>query len=213
MPGSVPFYPSQKYIQKGWKPEQVSLETLAALAKAQRAALQGGVLSPYLAQRLLPNALIEGRHDDMGLNNYGYPVTPQRDDRFRRLGLSVGRNPDLPPESANWGDQELEEWDMKHPSKFNIVPNVARDGYVIGSESPDVAAKVAAAMLAEKAAIYGEDKAIERWNGSGRKVLPKSGMVFADAPNHAAKVEALVGLLSAPQNAQLMKAYKGLLEE
>jgi len=39
MPGSVPFYPSQKYIQKGWKPEQVSLETLAALAKAYKGLL------------------------------------------------------------------------------------------------------------------------------------------------------------------------------
>jgi len=73
-------------------------------------------------------------------------------------------------------------------------------------------AKVAAAMLAEKAAIYGQDKAVERWNGNGR-TISKNGQVFADSQNHARKVKLMAEMLKHPANAQTMNFYKSLLGE
>lgn len=69
-------------------------------------------------------------------------------------------------------------------------------------------------MDTEKARLYGEDKAIERWNGKGRSI-EDDGYTFAraDAKNHARKVQEMEGLLKDPANARIAALYRGLLTE
>lgn len=62
-------------------------------------------------------------------------------------------------------------------------------------------AKLMHAVMAAKAKEYGEDLAIERWNGQGKTYL-------ADAENHARKVGELEEMLQHPANKQLMDAWK-----
>lgn len=67
-------------------------------------------------------------------------------------------------------------------------------------------AKLMHAMMAAKASIYGEEKAIERWNGQG---TAKGGM--ADATNHARKVAELERLLQHPKNAPITQQWQDYL--
>jgi hypothetical protein len=65
------------------------------------------------------------------------------------------------------------------------------------------------AMMAAKVMNYGEDLAMERWNGQGQGY----GRVgYADAKNHARKVAELELLLTNPKNAQMMKYWNDALE-
>ena len=57
-------------------------------------------------------------------------------------------------------------------------------------------ARFAAAVLANKAKLYGEAKAIERWNGRGRAE-------DADAAYHAGKVNRAMAMLAHPWNKEL----------
>ena len=226
-----PYYPNQKYIQKNWAPERISVGDLMAMANAQKLATQQGILTPQLANHLLPIALVEGRFgrnetksdSDYGLNHFGYPPTPERDAAFKKMGLQVGRF-DLPPEASGWGDQELEAYARKQPF-YPIIKN--DQGYSLNDpEQGDLyaqenapnnvdwkgmSAKLAALMLAEKAKIYGPDNAVERWNGAGKKVSP-SGKTVADSSQYKRKVSDMMLMLQDPHNAALMQAYQGMLK-
>ena len=201
---NLPFYPSEKYLKKGWAPEKIPVDALKALAAAAQRAQQTGVLSPSLAKQLLPNALVEGRFDDFGANGYGYPVTPERNAIFNKLGLSVGTNA-MPPQNADWGDAEYEAWAKANPPKYDVHAMADKQGYGVDSDNPQVAAKMAAALLAEKASQFGEDQAIERWNGKGVKKV--GGKTFADSENHVRKVEEMNRMLLHPKNRDLLDAY------
>ena len=58
------------------------------------------------------------------------------------------------------------------------------------------------AMMAAKAAQYGENLAIERWNGKGKGM---GGM--ADASNHARKVSEMEQMLAHPKNKAMRDAW------
>jgi hypothetical protein len=85
-------------------------------------------------------------------------------------------------------------------------------GYKSGN-TPDERARMAAAVLAEKAALYGNDKAVERYNGKGRAVEEYYGEVAqADAPNHVRKVQEMQKMLNHPKNTLLRQAYEQMLK-
>lgn len=211
-PNYIPYYPSKKYIEKNWAPEYVPIDALRSLAKAEKTAKITGVLSPALASSLLPLAMVEGRPDDYGWNAMMYPRSQQLDQTFKKMGLSVG-DPQLSPpaESEDWGDLEWAQWEAKQKNRPNIgyfqPQGQFSGGYIpLASEdnplSLDVMAKTAAVALAHKARLYGDEMAIERWNGVGRL-----------AENHARKVALARAMLSDPANQRLMQAYQGLLSE
>ena len=198
MAGLLDYIPSDKYIRKGWKPEQIDESTLANLAKAQALAQKVGLLSPNLANQMLPNALVEG-WSNYGVvdNKLGYPPNKRRDDAFEKMGMTVA-NSDAPQVIKNWSHV------LRDTKEGYWLPQV--------THSQQNAAKLAAITLAEKAKLYGEDKAIERWNGRGRAIEDVDGsLVQADSANHARKVAEMARLLQHPSNAKLMNMYKGLL--
>jgi hypothetical protein len=214
MPGLLDYYPSEKYISKNWKPEQVPVSSLRALANAQMLAQKNQLLPPELAATLLPNALVEGRFAseeggpaDFGFNFFGYPHAPELENTMMKMGLKVGASNYPPKEvTSNWGDGQWEDWSRKQP-KFDVykVDNgytLNPDDYEDPSHSEEAAAKMAAIALAYKARLYGNDKAIERWNGQG-----------AGARNHARKVQEMIQMLNNPKNAQIRDTYRGLLGE
>lgn len=216
------YYPNKKYIERKWAPERVSLSDLMALAQAQKLATQNGVLPQDLADMMLPIAMTEGRMSqyvdgyevpgDFGINTYAYPPSQERDARFSRLGLRVGTtaaNP--PPELAT--DQELEAWDKarkQEEKNVDVFPSSDRQSYLFDSENPSIAARMAAAMLAEKAAQFGPENAVERWNGNGKRVV--NGKTVADSANHKRKVGEMMQMLRDPANAKIWNTYQGLLK-
>lgn len=110
-----------------------------------------------------------------GINAWGYADIP----KYRDILIKAG----LPPTV-----KEINE--METPDAYSLA---VRDS------------KLMHAMMAAKAKIYGENKAIERWNGVG-----KSQFGFADAANHARKVAALEALLQHPKNAEMMAEWAKL---
>jgi hypothetical protein len=102
---------------------------------------------------------------------------------------------------------------------FGYPPNARRNamlkamglGYTSG-HTPDERARMAAAVLAEKAALYGNDKAIERYNGRGRAYEEESDeWGNADASNHVRKVQEMTRMLQHPKNALLRQTYEQML--
>ena len=213
MPNALAYYPNENYIRKNWKPEQVPEGALRALAKAQVMAQRNNVLPPELAANLLPNSLVEGRFAseeggpaDFGFNFFGYPHAPEHENAMMKMGLKVGAS-NYPPKNvtANWGDDEWDKWSRKQPKldvyKVDKGYTLNEDDYSDPSHTEDAAAKMAAIALAHKAKLYGQDKAIERWNGQG-----------PGARNHVRKVEEMARMLNHPKNALLRQAYEQMLK-
>ena len=172
--GVVPYYPSQRHIEKNLAPEQnMAHMALDALANANQIARKNGLMSPQLADKMLPTMLVEG---GIGINNWGYPDTPKYRDILTKAGL--------PPTRAELIDL---------PSKGTTY-----DRDVIG-------AKMMHALMAAKAAQYGDDLAIERWNGKGT-----NARLGADASNHYRKVLETEALLKHPKNKELAQTWSAL---
>jgi hypothetical protein len=207
MAGTLSFYPSEKYLKKNWAPEKIPVNTLKHLASAQRRAVEQGVISPNLANKMLPNTLVEGWDTGYGVvgGTYGYPASKERDAILQKMGLVVSDYP---------------------TNNVNTYPDVMRDqkakaGYWVpsGLLSADTDrfhkayASLVPVILAEKARLYGEDKAIERWNGKGRAIEDNGydDAQVANAMNHVKKVDEMMRMLNHPANAELLNMYKGLL--
>ena len=178
--GMVNYYPSEKYIRKNWAPEEFSAQDLKAIAESENVARKSGTLSNRLAEMLLPNALVEN-NPSFGVVDakFGYPPNTARDALFTRLGLKVDK---------------------------------VADGYELPRSNNTTAeqrALMAAAVLSEKARLYGEDKAVERYNGKGRAVEEDYGYsARADSANHARKVQEMARMLQDPLNAAIMQTYR-----
>lgn len=196
-PQLINFFPNQKYIDSKWKPEQYPMNSLTSLANAERLARATGVLSESLASQMFPNALTEG-HSHFGIVNgrYGYPASPERDKILKKMGLTIG-----PMQGSVGTDMDI----VSDPKTGYWVNRNITDP----SRQVDISARLSAAILAEKARLYGEDKAIERWNGKGRAVERYDNRAIqADAGKHARKVQTMAEMLSNPANAEIMAAYK-----
>lgn len=193
---NTPFYPNQGYLKRNLAPELFSTRSLEALAKAENLARAKGVLSSNLANALLPNALVEG-WNNFGIvdGRYGYPPNKRRDQVMENMGLRVV-NSDAPEVLKKYADMSRDT-----VGGYQLFPHAGLDA----------SAKLATALLAEKAHLYGEDKAIERWNGKGRATEEYYGdYVQADAKNHARKVQMMVEMLKHPANREISTTYQKL---
>lgn len=202
---TVPYYPSQKYIDKGLAPEKFPKESIRAAARAAREAVDAGVISPSLATLILPNILTEGRPDDFGVrggNRWEKGENAPIGQIVKKLGIKdavVSKDIDTTDIAALIGIHQM-------PGVRSAVPMYKKGDVVINSksgENPDELkynAKLMTAILAEKSRqSKGDDlDAIKRWNGQG-----------AGADNHLKKViEASSLLMSEPKNAEIMKLFK-----
>jgi len=221
--GSVPYYPNEKYIARNLAPEKFPLSSLRELAYAQRDAVKAGVLPSTLAQMMLPNALIEGRPDDFGVNEgFGYPPSPETDRRMQLMGLRVAQNdpkrlknsPEFQSDVAKYGLQGAAERDhARQVQNYDVerMPGYSYN-YVDDGEqrNPRVAARLAALVLAQKAKSFGEENAIERWNGKGRVM---NGPDVADSKNHVRKVTEMQRMLAHPKNQTLRDIYMQFMND
>jgi hypothetical protein len=173
--GVVPFYPQQRYIDKNLAPELgMPASNIEALAAANQAAKQNKLMSPYLAERMLPTLLVEGAS---GTRGWGYPDTPKWNQLLEKAGLPPSYEQAL-EQRKNLSDFDRQVWD----------------------------AKMMHAMMAAKSAEYGDQLAIERWNGKGKTDRG------ADSQNHARKVQELTTLLANPKNKEMADTWQMYLK-
>lgn len=107
-----------------------------------------------------------------GISSWGYPDSP----RYRTILEKAGLPPTIDEVNA-----------MKSTSDYDRELRKA---------------KLMHAVMAAKVADYGEDLAVERWNGKGTGM---GGM--ANAANHAKKVAELEQMLRHPKNQPMMDAW------
>lgn len=180
------YYPNEEYLRRNWAPEKIPEESLRALAQAQKKAVGAKVLSPFLADKFLPNALVEGRS---GLP--GYEV----DDVTRNLQYD-------PHMGASFGVRT----DTRSPMMEQLINQMGGMPKYANQEEeyfdPKGPALRAAAALAEKAKIYGDEMAIERWSGIGSL-----------AKHHVRKVDDMMKMLKHEKNSAIREAYQKMLNE
>lgn len=220
--GLLNYYPSEKYIRKNWAPEQIGQGNIEPLAKAQKMAVAKGLLSPQLANAMLPIALVEG-NGNYGIvdGRYGYPPNPKRDKMLADMGLRVI---DYDGQTSNGGIPSVAAMVTSKPTKlpdfstFDLY-RMKNQGYWVPSGVPSenyysIMARLMPVVLAEKAALYGENNAIERWNGKGKAVEDNGwdDEQKADSKYHKGKVEEMIRMLNHPLNADIKNAYQGLLK-
>ena len=169
--GVVPFYPQQRYIDENLAPE---LGMPKMQLEALAAANQEALRRGLMSPKLAKKMLPNILTENaMRINSWGYADMP----KYRAILEKAG----LPPTIA-----EIQQLRADAPTDF--------DREVIN-------AKLVHAMVAAKASLYGEDKAIERWNGQGKS---DSYARPADAANHARKVQEAERLLAHPKNKEMV---------
>ncbi|CAB4146630.1 hypothetical protein UFOVP501_51 [uncultured Caudovirales phage] len=181
--GVTPYYPQQRYIDENLAPNlNITNMQLEALAQANQIARKNKLMSPKLLDAMLPTLLVEGAS---GTRGWGYPDTPEFQALRDKAGLTDNkRNPTLTTNAA--GDFVL-------PTEYDRQLREAQMMH---------------AMMAAKEKEYGTDLAIERWNGEG--VTKRGDAIYADAKNHARKVEELTRLLADPKNAPMVRQWQAL---
>jgi hypothetical protein len=127
---------------------------------------------------MLPTLLTENA---TMVNDWGFPDQP----RYRKILEKAGLPPTLEGVKKLIDYQKLTDGDY--------------DGMLLMS-------KLMHAKMAAFASLWGDDKALERWNGKG--VAKWGQTVLADAPNHYRKVIELDKLLEHPKNAPMMAAWE-----
>lgn len=196
--GVVPHYPSIRHIEQNLAPELgITRMQIDAMAQANAIARKNNLMSPALADKMLPTLLVEGAS---GTNGWGYPDTKPYRDILTRAGL--------PPtvEEIN----KLIKANISDTSSREYPPNEKRKRYDRAEtfDNDLIRAQMMHAMMAAKALNYGEDKAIERWNGQG---TARGG--WANAANHARKVEETAALLKHPKNKELMDTWNSAYQQ
>jgi hypothetical protein len=204
---NIRYWPDEKYLRRNWRPERLPRDAVKRLARAQRQAVEQGVLPASLAEYMLPTAMAEG-WDLYGVKDstYGYPASPTRDDMMERMGIRM-RDSDWPK-----GNTDFTEFDVYRDTKggYSIPSGVWMD-------NPERAREVMAAfvplIMAEKARLYGADKMVERWNGRGTAWEDDGEqMVRADAKNHVRKVEEAKRMLENPINREFLDYYRRMMK-
>lgn len=87
----ITYYPARRYVEKNLAPEtEMKAYDFAALAQAQRRAIQTGVLTEEQARWMIPMAIVEGRSSNYGiLHSLGIYASPKNIERFQKMGLKV----------------------------------------------------------------------------------------------------------------------------
>lgn len=204
------YYPSQKYVDKNLKGENVPLSDLVALATAQRKAEQVGVLSPEVARYMLANALVEGRFSKASDKNMGSisgdfgvrdgNVFHGANANVKTVINALGIGEETKPPIID--DATRTMLNTAFPGKSSAVPVYNKTDVVMKpSEKPEWNATLATAILGIKSreSTDAED-AIRRWNGSGK-----------GAENHLKKVQEAHRMLQDPKNAAVLQAYQKAL--
>jgi len=205
MAETIPFYPPH-YLERNWSPMEVPVDVVEATAKARQRGLATGVLSQKTADALLPSSFVEGRFD-YGLNEFNYPPSKERDERFKKMGIPVYSSKEEYDKVGGLGVyRDKNRYGMPEGSidRFtagtDLIPATS-DLYieVEGGEAQkkdfrtqDAAARLAASMWAEKQQRSG-DKATEAWN-PGEKGYSK-------------KVEMMRQALDRPENKRMLDAF------
>lgn len=190
------FYPSQRYADKKLAPESMRSETVTALAKAAKTALDTGLLPHDIVGMMLPNLMVENRQDDYGVNAVEMPNSSKTKKVLEALGIT-----------DKFFNGSIDDSKNKHrinaaPDRSNWDPKSMEDVY------PDQAtmeknAKLVVAALTQKLdtakRLDGEgnvtaDRVIQLWNGTGpgsenhlRKVKEADKMLRTDPTNKSLK--------------------------
>lgn len=188
----VPFYPSSRYRDKNLAPEKMNPDTVTALAKAAKLALDKGILPKDVVDMMLPNLMTENRQDDYGVN---------RVEVKNSLLESLGINTKLA--FAGSSERTPKNKTMVVPDTTRTPGNDPNSGRLISSDSLENNAKLVVAALTEKLDVAkrltGEenplaDKVIQLWNGTGpgsenhlRKVKEADEMLKKDPGNKSLK--------------------------
>lgn len=209
------YYKDPSYFAKNLAPEQIPDESLRALAKAAALAVKNGILSPGLADKFLSNALVEGHTGGAATETFdaGNTRSGRREEAggyVPQTGTSFGvaslgyDGPDVRHNLAKMGltvaagnepDGYSNLWAFSPEGQFReFMPAKTNDAFAN--------ARLAAVILGKKAALHGEDKAIERWNGTG-----------PNATRHAQRVEMMQQMLQHPSNRALLDAYNNYRDE
>lgn len=163
--GVTPFYPQQRYIQENLAPE-LSMPNMHLEALA--AANQEALRNRLMSPKLASKMLPTILTEGaFGINSWGYADIPKYRAILKKAGL---------------------------PPTIKEIENLRRT-FTNDFDEQLLQAKLAHALMAAKASIYGEDKAVERWNGQG---VASGG--HANAANHARKVGEMEQLLAHPKN-------------
>jgi hypothetical protein len=237
----MPHYPSPRYVEKNLAPERtLTYGDISDLAEARKHAEKMGVLSPAVAEHILPMAMVEGHSGNFGVNQgNAFSAKPSTLKRFRDMGLQVVDKTD-PAEVAarQWNvsekgpdgrmqyfrrtmiqgpDGPQEAHTLVDPSWGHAVIDtiVGKKGKYLmpsGEVTPGSNARMMAAVLAEKAATHGEGAAVERYNGSGVAIerLGNGQSQVADSAQYRKKVEVAKQMLAHPKNAALMAHYNSV---
>lgn len=240
----LPHYPSPRYVEKNLAPEKtLTYGDIADLAAARKHAEEVGALTPALAEHLLPMALVEGRSGNFGVNQgnafYAKPATIER---FKKMGLNIVDKTDpAQVEARKWDVREpgkggapdqfyrtitVQGPNGPQPAQVLVDPSwghlvidtiAGKKGKYLmpsGETTPGSAARMMAAILAEKAATHGADPAVavKRYNGQGRATEQLANGVShaANADQYLAKVQAAKQMLAHPKNAALMKHFNSV---
>lgn len=175
--GTTPFYPQQRYIDKNLAPER-GITNRQLEALAQ--ANQQALKSGLMSPSLASKMLPTLLTEGAsGTRGWGYPDT----EKYRAILQKAG----LPPNYEEALDQMKNRYDPYEAELFK--------------------AKMMHAMMAAKADLYGEDKAVERWNGKGRWLKASPDTKGADSEGHARKVAEAERLLAHPKNKEMMDTW------
>lgn len=228
----LPYVPSMRYVEKNLKPEsELKVYDFVALRLAAKHAIEQGVLSKELADKMLPMAMVEGRSGTkiggFGLNDPKFYAKPETIDRFRKMGLSVfDTTAETMKDRAKGGPiySDTPASDMiiaTIPGKQGKFLMMNDDTDIMANPSPMRQARIMAAVLAEKASLKGAntvDDAVKLFNGRGKSTqttspsmygmsgMPTRGQVIpADTEVYLKKVKEAESMLSHPANAPLQQ--------
>ena len=201
---NVPFYPSRAHITKNWAPEtSLSPDDVRAMARAQVWAERSGALSPELARNLPYMMMVEGRSGNHGVvrdSSNAVWASPANVALFEKMGLSV---------TADQDGGDMLRTQIPGKKGWFLQPNPSKES------NPDISARLAAAYLAQKAAVgkgkgKTDDEIVKSYNGEGRALehLGYGEYQQADANNHIRKVREARGLWTDPKNNEIRSLYE-----
>ena len=202
----VPFYPPG-YRQRGWRAETVSVLALWQLAEAQRGLKQKKMLNPVAEKYMLANALVEGRFDrgNGRLDPTDFGVNMSDDKVYERLGRVTGD----PALGSSWSARSS----LESARTFAETSQEARlPGLIYALTFEHKTGGYADAVYKGGAS---ESQRVSLWNGRGKTYLKGQDgkrTKFADADNHARKVEGMRAVLNHEYNRELVTCWEKLLE-
>lgn len=110
--GVIPFYPQQRYIDKNLAPELgITAMQIEASAQANQLARKNGLMSPKLADMMLPVLLTEGAS---GVRGWGFPDTPHYRNILQKAGLPQTVKEIQQLDNRNDYDRELVNQKLMH---------------------------------------------------------------------------------------------------